>query len=305
VLGPVAVSEDAPAVRAAPTSVGARHAGLVLGLVVIAPVVSSSLEAAIDRATLGATRSMLEAELELREKLPVTWALRTAIEDAPRGEVPDLGAVFDERGAATNPELAAARDGLIDTVTNAITRAFRPGFVAAAVLAVAATIPVALVTARRRSTASPSRAARGAGVVVGVAAAASIGLVGAEFAAGARDVGEFTAVDPCTAPPDTYPGSGLDASVQRIALSTLNGAACELGTTRERLVLSLDPDAGFDDVEWDEETLEQAMRAGAHRAIDDANDRDSIPGFVAAALGFIVDRAPLSWLVDRIPIPGS
>ena len=41
---------------------------------------------------------MLEAELELRDKLPVTWALRTAIEEAPRGQVPDLEAVFDERG---------------------------------------------------------------------------------------------------------------------------------------------------------------------------------------------------------------
>jgi MFS family permease len=305
VLGPVAVPADAPAVRAATTSVGARHAGLVLGLIVIAPVLSASLDAGIERATLGATRSMLEAELELREKLPVTWALRTAIEEAPRGEVPDLGAVFDERGASTNPALAAARDGLMDTVTNAITRSFRPAFVAAAVLAAVAAVPTALVAVRRRGPTVELGRARRAGVAVGIAAAAAVGLVATEFAAGAATVGEFEAVDPCTAPPDTYPGDGLDAAVQRIALSTLNGAACELGTTRERLVLSLDPDSGYDDVEWDEETLEQAMRAGAHRAIDDADERDSIPGFVASALHFIVDRAPLSWLADRIPLPGS
>ena len=305
VLGPVAVPADAPAVRAATTSVGARHAGLVLGLIVIAPVLSSSLDAGIERATLGATRSMLEAELELREKLPVTWALRTAIEEAPRGEVPDLGAVFDEQGAGTNPALAAARDGLMDTVTNAITRSFRPAFVAAAVLAAVAAVPAALVAARRRTTTVPLRRVRGAGIAVGVAAAAAIGLVVAEFAAGAATVGEFEAVDPCTASPDTYSGGGLDGAVQRIALSTLNGAACELGTTRERLVLSLDPDSGYDDVEWDEETLEQAMRAGAHRAIDDADERDSIPGFIASALHFLVDRAPVSWLADRIPLPGS
>jgi len=100
-------------------------------------------------------------------------------------------------------------------------------------------------------------------------------------------------------------GSGLDASVQRIALSTLNGAACELGTTRERLVLSLDPHAPFHDVTWDRKTMEKALRSGAHRAIDDANDRDTIPGWAAAALGFVVDRAPIDWLVDRIPIPGA
>jgi hypothetical protein len=305
VLGPVAVPADAPAVRAATTSVGARHAGLVLGLIVIAPVLSSSLDAGIERATLGATRSMFEAELELREKLPVTWALRTAIEEAPRGEVPDLGAVFDEQGAGTNPALAAARDGLMDTVTNSITRSFRPAFVAAALLAAVAAVPTAVVTARRRGTTVPLRRGRGAGIAVGVAAAAAVGLVVAEFAAGAATVGEFEAVDPCTASPDTYPGGGLDAAVQRIALSTLNGAACELGTTRERLVLSLDPDSGYDDVEWDEDTLEQAMRAGAHRAIDDADDRDSIPGFIGSALHFLVDRAPVSWLAERIPLPGS
>ena len=83
VFAPEAIPPEAPAVRAATVSVGARHAGLVLGLVLIAPVLSSSLEAGVDRATLGATRSMLEAELELRDKLPVTWALRTAIEEAP------------------------------------------------------------------------------------------------------------------------------------------------------------------------------------------------------------------------------
>jgi hypothetical protein len=128
-------------------------------------------------------------------------------------------------------------------------------------------------------------------------------VIGFEVARGAADVGQFVAEDPCTADPDPYPGDGLDASVQRIALSTLNGAACELGTTRERLVLSLDERSGYDDVEWDDDTLETALRAGAHRAIDDANDRDAIPGWAAAALGFVVDRAPVGWLLERLPIP--
>ena len=118
------------------------------------------------------------------------------------------------------------------------------------------------------------------------------------------DVGEYEAADPCTAAPDTYPGDGLDAIAQRIGLSALNGAACELGTSRERLVLSLDPDSGYDDVTWDDETAEEALRAGAHRAIDDADERDSIPGWVASALHFVVDRAPVGWLVERLPLPG-
>ena len=305
VFAPAAIPADAPAVQAATASVGARHAGLVLGLVLIAPVLSSSLEASVDRATLGATRTMLEAELELREKLPVTWALRTAIEEAPRGQVPDLEAVFNERGAESDNDLARARDGLMDTVTDAITRSFRPAFGVAAVLAAAAGVP-ALVLSLRRREAGARRSAQATAAMVGIAAAAVIGgtLVAREFADGAADVGEYEAADPCTAPPDPFPGDGIDAVAQRIGLSALNGAACELGTTRERLVLSLDPDSGYDDVTWDDETAEQALRSGAHRAIDDADDRDSIPGWVASALHFVVDRAPVGWLVERLPIPG-
>jgi len=306
VLDQAAVPTDGPAVRAAAVSIGARHAGLVLGLAVIAPVLSSSLDAGIERATLGAAQTMLTTDLELRDKLPVTWALRTAIEEAPRGQVPDLAAVFDERGAEGDNAMAQARDALMDTVTDAVTRAFRPAFWIAAILAALAAIPALLVadrapdgrlawSDRRRRLATAGAALLG---VVGV------GLLGAELAAGARDTGEFVAEDPCRAAPDPYPGDGLDASLQRIALSALNGAACELGTTRERLVLSLDDSSGFDDVDWDRDTLEHAVRVGAHRAIDDANDRDAIPGWVAAALGFVVDRAPIGWILGRVPIPG-
>ena len=118
-------------------------------------------------------------------------------------------------------------------------------------------------------------------------------------------MGQFVAVDACTAPPDTYEGKGLDAVVQRIALSALNGAACELGTTRERLVLSLDSNSGYNDVSWDKATAEDALRKGAKRAIDDADDRNSIPGWAATVLKFAVDHAPIGWLVQKLPLPGG
>lgn len=305
VLDQAAVPADGPAVRASAVSIGARHAGLVLGLAVIAPVLSTSLEAGVERATLSATQTMLTTDLQLRDKLPVTWALRTAIEEAPRGQVPDLAAEFDERGAEGANAMARARDALMDAVTDAVTRAFRPAFWIAGVLAALAAIPALLVADRApapRLAGAPRR--RRATAVAALLGIVGVGLVGAELGNGARDIGEFVAEDPCTAGPDPYPGGGIDAAVQRIALSALNGAACELGTTRERLVLSLDDDSGFDDVDWDRDTLEHALRVGAHRAIDDADDRDAIPGWVATALGFVVDRAPIGWLVGRIPIPG-
>lgn len=308
VLDRGAVPADAPAVRASAESVGARHAGLVLGLALIAPVLSSSIEAGIERATLGATQTMLTTDLPLRDKLPVTWALRTAIEEAPRGQVPDLAAEFDERGAEPDNAMGRARDALMDTVTDAMTRSFRPAFALAAGFAALAAIPGGLLATgsrRRHPAAAGARRAAGATALVAALGAVGLGVLAVELAGGARDVGEFTAEDPCTAPPDPYPGDGIDAAVQRIGLSALNGAACELGTTRERLVLSLDPDSGYDDVAWDEETAETALREGARRAVDDADERDAIPGWVAAILRFAVDRAPIGWLVDRLPIPGG
>jgi hypothetical protein len=306
VLDDAAVPADGPAVRAGAVSIGARHAGLVLGLVLIAPVLSASLEAGVERATLGATRAMLTTELPLSDKVPVTWALRTAIDEAPRGQVPDLAAEFDARGAEGDDAMARARDELMDTVTDAVTRSFRPAFVLAAGLAGLAAVPALLVAARPVSARPRAGAGRRTWSAAGVGALVLLGLgvVGVELVTGAADTGAFVAADPCAAEADPYPGGGLDGTVQEIALSTLNGAACELGTTRERLVLSLDPDSGFDDVRWDDETLETALRAGGRRAIADADDRDAIPGWVAAALGFVIERAPIGWLVEAIPIPG-
>jgi hypothetical protein len=201
------------------------------------------------------------------------------------------------------------------TITDAITRSVRPAFGVAAALAALAALPALFVALRARSRSSgdpvgqpeagADRARRtasgGAGALVAVALVA-VALLGAEQAAGASSVGTFQAVDPCTAGPDQYPGSGLDAVGQRIALSALNGAACELHTTRERLVLSLDPNSGYEDVTWDDATREQALKKGAQRAIDDAEDRGSLPGWVAAVLRFTADHAPVGWLLDRLPI---
>ncbi len=300
VLDDAAVADDHHAARAAAVSVGARHAGLVVGLLLIAPALSTSITAGIDRATLGATSTLLDSDLRLQDKLAITWDLRSAIDDARRGEVPDLEATFDERGAESGNDLARARDALIDTVTDAMTRAFRPAFAIAAGLAALAIVP-GLALASHGDTPATRRRRRQATLAVGAAAIVGLGVIGTMMAQGADDVGEFTAQDPCTADPDPFPGGGLDAAVQRIALSALNGAACDLGTTREVLVLSLDDDSGYGDVTWDDDTVESALRVGAHRAIDDARARDDISGITATVLRVAADRAPLQWLIDGVP----
>lgn len=123
------------------------------------------------------------------------------------------------------------------------------------------------------------------------------GLIGGELANGAADAGALAVRDPCE-PRSGYPGEGLDAVLQRIVLDGLDGAACELGTTREELVLSLAPSSSADPSPWDDETIERALRAGLLEAIDDAEQRGSVNGIVAAFLRQVVERAPVQWLID-------
>jgi hypothetical protein len=122
-------------------------------------------------------------------------------------------------------------------------------------------------------------------------------LIGVELANGAIDAGSPTSRDPCE-PRPAYPGQGIDATIQRIVLDGLDGAACDLGTTREELVLSLAPRSGSRPVRWDDETIEQALRAGLLEAIDDAEQRGSLNGIVAALVRQVVQRAPVQWLID-------
>jgi hypothetical protein len=136
----------------------------------------------------------------------------------------------------------------------------------------------------------------GARVALAVLLAAAAALIGVELANGAAGAGALAVRDPCASRP-AYPGEGLDAVVQRIVLDGIDGAACELGTTREELVLSLSPSAGRP-IEWDDETIERALRAGLVEAIDDAEERGSVNGVVAFLLRELVERAPVQWLVD-------
>ena len=92
-----------------------------------------------------------------------------------------------------------------------------------------------------------ARRRRDAVLLAALALAACVLLV-LELAAGALQFGERLSRDPCSASATAF-GRGVDATIQRIALDGLDGAACELGTTREELVLWFDEDRRGD-VPW-------------------------------------------------------
>jgi hypothetical protein len=71
-----------------------------------------------------------------------------------------------------------------------------------------------------------------------------------------------------------------------------------LHTTREELVLSLRPGAGSGRVHFDKRTIEAAVRGGLLRAVDDAEQRGDIPGFVAPIARRLIRTAPIDRLVE-------
>lgn len=132
-------------------------------------------------------------------------------------------------------------------------------------------------------------------VVAGLVAAAVV-LLAVELGTGAWSFGATRTENPCTAQsPDL--GGGFDATLQRIVLDGLNGAACRLHTTREELVLSLRPSSGHRP-RWDDETIQDAVRGGLVHAIDKAEDRGDLPGFIATVLREAARHAPVKVLIS-------
>lgn len=124
--------------------------------------------------------------------------------------------------------------------------------------------------------------------------AAGVVLVGVELGKGALDEPPPKLADPCL--PRHGRTGGIDATIQRVVLDGLDGAACRLHTTREELVLSLAPQSGVRR-RWDEHTIDVAVSAGLLRSIDAADRRGDLPGFVASLMRNVVRRAPIGALV--------
>jgi hypothetical protein len=94
---------------------------------------------------------------------------------------------------------------------------------------------------------------------------AAVTLIAIEFGLGTVSFGQPRLADPCTASAGPS-GGGIDGTIQRFARATLDGAACELHTTREELVLSFVPAAGTKRIRWTQQTIDDALKAGFNRA---------------------------------------
>ena len=140
---------------------------------------------------------------------------------------------------------------------------------------------------------------RAAGAALAAALIAAALLVAIELGMGGLGYGALPSRDPC-ARHEPFPGSGFDASAQRVGLRGLDIAACRLGVSREALLLGL---AGRENVGVPPDRAEQAVREGLASAIGE-EDLDPVSEF---ALRQLVLHAPADWalaLAQRLGLLG-
>ena len=105
--------------------------------------------------------------------------------------------------------------------------------------------------------------------------------------------------DPCE-PRERRDADGLAATIELIALEAVDGVACELGVSREDLVLALRSEealASFSEEHGiDRDELEDAIRDGLVAAVDEAVEADALPGLVAPLVRRAAETVP-PWLV--------
>jgi hypothetical protein len=135
------------------------------------------------------------------------------------------------------------------------------------------------------------------------ATAAAVALVVLYLALGGASYAPAKVADPC-APRDWREPRGFQEVAEQIVLSSLDGAACELHVSREEIVLAL---ANRDSRERfarehgiTNERLEQLVRVGLLRAIDDAERAEALDPTVADLLRRVVRRIPVEGLLDLL-----
>jgi hypothetical protein len=136
---------------------------------------------------------------------------------------------------------------------------------------------------------------RSAAVIVS-AVVVSAALVLSYAALGGGRYTPTPAADPC-APREWRSPQGLQGALEQIALSTADGAACDLGVTREELVLALGSESDLNRFAEKHGVTrgkaESAIRDGLVRAIDDAERADAIGGGTAGVMRGIATRLPI------------
>jgi hypothetical protein len=140
---------------------------------------------------------------------------------------------------------------------------------------------------------------------IALATVAAAALVAVYLGLGGASYSPAAVADPCTAREWRGPDGPAEVAEQ-IVLSGLDGAACELGVSREDVVLafanrdSLERFAREHGISQDE--LADLVRAGLLRAADDAERADRLDPRLGALFRGLAQRLPLDRLLDLLDL---
>jgi hypothetical protein len=138
---------------------------------------------------------------------------------------------------------------------------------------------------------------------IAVATVVAVALVALYLGLGGASYAPAKVADPCAAR-DWREPEGFQEVAEQIVLSGLDGAACELGVSREEIVLafagggSLETFAREQGIEVGQ--LEELLRAGLVRAVDDAEQADALNSTVAGILRQVIERVPVDAILDLL-----
>jgi MFS family permease len=128
-------------------TIAARHAGVVLGLLLLAPVLTTALDENRDEAIRAGAAVVLDSDIPPLDKLGVAQDVLDEVDRANGvGELPDVQRAFE--GRPDDGEWHSLVDGLQEQLDRAVTSAFSGPFLLAAALTLCALVPVAFM--RRR-----------------------------------------------------------------------------------------------------------------------------------------------------------
>ena len=123
-------------------TIAARHAGVVVGLLLLTPIFTAGLERNEDDALAAGTSAVLDSRIPPLEKLGVARRVLAAVDEAKEeARIPAVDEVVGDRDEQAYDELVST---LQDQLDRAVTNAFSRSFLAAAFLALLALVPILL-----------------------------------------------------------------------------------------------------------------------------------------------------------------
>lgn len=114
--------------------------------------------------------------------------------------------------------------------------------------------------------------------------------------------------DPCELR-ERRDAGGLGETLEQIALRAVDGVACELGISREDLVLALRSEEALDALAREQDVardqLEDAITEGLVRAVDQAVEEGALPELVAPLVRRAAESVPPWLLLETLERLGS